>query len=59
MSMIEVLLPSVSVIVTCGSDELCMEAEELLGAQFKEARNLTIHNIPSVELWLGTWDLCL
>ncbi len=51
ITIIENLLPDTEVVVTCGNAQLFEEAKAILNNRFKEASNLTIELIPSVELW--------
>ena len=51
MSIIEALVSDLQVVVSCGDQELCNEAKEVLNSRFRETRNLTIQPIPSVEIW--------
>ncbi len=50
-SIIEALLSDLNIIVTCGDSVLCDEANKVLKEEFKETGNLTIQQIPSIEIW--------
>ena len=52
LSIIEALIDGLHVVVTCGTDELCSQAREVLGNRFKESQNLTIQALPSIEIWV-------
>ncbi|MEO9474734.1 MAG: agmatine deiminase family protein [Cyclobacteriaceae bacterium] len=51
LSVIAALIDDLNIIVTCGDGQLCNEAREVLNLRFKETQNLTIQEIPSVEIW--------
>ncbi len=51
LSVIESLITDLNVIITCGDSQLCDETREVLNLRFKESQNLTIQEIPSVEIW--------
>ncbi|MEP4533753.1 MAG: agmatine deiminase family protein [Cyclobacteriaceae bacterium] len=51
LSVIAALIDDLNIIVTCGDDQLCNEAREVLNLRFEETQNLTIQEIPSVEIW--------
>jgi len=51
LAVIEALIDDLNVIVTCGDKALCDEARKVLNSRFKESQNLTIQEIPSVEIW--------
>ncbi|WP_421895798.1 agmatine deiminase family protein [Marinoscillum sp.] len=51
ISVIEALIDDLNIIVTCGDKDLCDEARKILNSRFKESQNLTIREVPSVEIW--------
>ena len=51
IEVIESLINDLNVVVTCANKELCDEAKEVLNLKFKETQNLTIQEVPSVEIW--------
>jgi len=52
ISIIESLISDLNIIVTCGDDELCDQANNVLNEQFNESPNLSIQQISSVEFWV-------
>ena len=52
IAVIDTIISDVHVIVTCRNKELYNEAKEVLNRRFKESQNLTILEVPSVEIWI-------